>query len=368
MTNASLYFNFHCPEIRFIMKLGVTFFHCYWQKTSVCFLVFQIALVLFESNSSDILGCDGFESIIEFMKDGLPETVKTKGQEYITRALDMDIKHQLNLYEVEYQLLHEEMIDTKQNHERYDKLEAANKELTQEINDLRCELDYAKESADALRKELIDTKEYNQRHTEMLKSHNDVLEKRIAELESEVSSYKRKNAFRNAVDSNEKTVSPASSEVDEIMCRSLEKQDSAERQGSVEKSWELVPSPTTVSREMVNVVSGLNGNFNGQLINDNVPVLAQEKHPVLSDCKTLSNDSCASMDLISFDAVESFGVPSRVSNNILSSSEESLLDEGTNKKDDQRSNSLKKKRPALPVIHTTGLLATCKDLGMSCDQ
>ena len=303
------------------------------------------------------------------MKDGLPETVKTKGQEYINRALDMDIKQQLNLFEVEYQLMDDERMDTRENRERYDKLDAANKELTQEINGLRCELDYAKESADALRKELIDTKEYNQRHTEMLKNHNDALERRIAELESEVSSYKRKNAFRNAVDSNEKTVSPASSEVDEIMCRSLEKQDSAERQGSVEKSWELVPSPTTVSREMVNVVSVLNSNLSGQLMTDNAPVLAQDTHPVLSDCKTLSNDSCGSVDLISFDTVESFGTPNRASNNILSSSEESLLDEGTNKKDNQvRSNSLKKKRPALPVIHTTGLLATCKDLGVSGDQ
>ena len=302
------------------------------------------------------------------MKEGLPEVVKTKGEEYITKALDMDITYQLNLLEVEYQLLHEEMIDIRQNHERYDKLETANRELTQEINDLRCELDYAKESGDALRKELIDTKEHNQRHAEIMKSQNEALVRRVAELESELNSYKRKNAFRNADNSNEKTISPASSEVDEIMCHSLEKKDSTDGQSSVEKSWELVPSPTTVSREMVDIAHGLDSSLNGGSMENRASVLGEDKHPSLSDCKTLSNDSCDSINLISFDSVTSFGAPSRISSGVLSSSEESLLDEGTNKKDNQKSNSLKKKRPALPVIHTTGLLSTCKDSEISGDQ
>ena len=299
------------------------------------------------------------------MRDGLPETVKTKGQEYITKALDMDIKYQLNLFEVEYQLLHEEMIDIRQNHERYEKLEAANRELTQQIHDMKCELDYAKESADALRKELIDTKEYV-RTAEMLNSQNDLLKLRVAELESELRLCKRKNAFKSAEESNENAMSPASSEVDEIMCRSMERKDGTDGQPG---GWELVPSPTTINREMVDVVPSVNSNLNGGLTEENLAKLGEGKHPALVDCKaTSSGESHDSMDLISFESLTSFGVSSGVSNSVLSSSEESLLDEVATKKNSPKSNSLKKKRPALPVIHTTGLLATCKNGDLIDDQ
>lgn len=325
--------------------------------------------MLFGTNSSEILDSDGFETIIEYLKDGLPETVKTKGQEYISKALNMDIKYQLNLFEVEYQLLHEEMIDIRQNHERYEKLDAANKELTQQMNDVKCELDYAKESADALRKELIDTKEYNLRNAEILIMQNNDLKSRVADLEEELRSYKRKNAFRHTGNHNNAAMSPASSEVDEIMCGSLEKKDSTDGQTSVEKSWELVPSPTTVTREMVDVVYNVNSNINGDVTHGNVAASGQAKYPSLVNCQAVSgsSDSYESMDLISFDAVAPFGIKHEFSSSVLSSSEESLLDE-TSKRDNSKSNSLKKKRPALPMIHTSGLLATCKDSGAPDDQ
>lgn len=327
-------------------------------------------MVLFASNSAEILECDGFETIIEYLRDGLPETVKTKGQEYITKALDMDIKYQLNLFEVEYQLLHEEMIDIRQNHERYEKLEAANKELTLQINDLKCELDYAKESADALRKELIDTKEYNARNTEILNIQNNDLKYRVAELEAELRSYKHKNVFRNAEQKNGAAMSPASSEVDEIMGDSLEKKDSTDGQTSVEKSWELVPSPTTISQEMIDIIPN-SSSINGQLTEENVAMLGHGKHPILVNCKAVSgsSDSYESMDLISFDTAVPFEMTAnRIKSGVLSSSEESLLDDGVSKMENSKSNSLRKKRPALPSIHTSGLLATCKDPDVSADQ
>ena len=320
----------------------------------------QIALVLFANSSADILECDGFESIIEFMKEGLPETVKTQGQELIGKALDMDIKYQLNLFEVEYQLLHEEMIDIRQNRERYEKLEAANRELTQQVNDQKCELDYAKESAEALRKELLETREYHSRNIEALNAENAELKARLGDLETQLRLLKFGGGATNGIShdvTQSSVVSPASSEVSDIMRRTLEKKDSTDGRGSMEKSWELVPSPTTVNQEMIDFDSN-----SAPLTQQNQNLLNgdKEKPPVLVSCKSASNDSYESMDLINFDSSAPCGVTSAACSNVLSSSDESLLDDSPSHKDDGKV-PVKKKRPALPLIHTTGLLATYKD-------
>ncbi|XP_065059240.1 TBC1 domain family member 1-like isoform X1 [Rhopilema esculentum] len=323
-------------------------------------VVFKIGLGLFANSCTDILECDGFETIIDYMKNGLPETVKTDSQELIAKALDMDIKYQLNLFEVEYQLLHEEMIDIRQNRERYEKLEAANKELAQQVNDLKCELDYAKESAEAMRKELLETREHL-RNTDVLSTQNQELMFRVALLEDELKSLGSKGGYKHVEETDGASMSPASSEVDGIMLSGLEKKYCIETQSSVEKSWELVPSPATVSQEMIRNSPGSNRSINGAISKEDLESSeeAKERHPILINCKSSSAESYESDDLICFDDSTACGLSSGV-NKVLSSSEESLLDENTDQKACSKS-PLKKKRPALPVIHTTGLLATCKD-------
>eukprot|EP00794_Sanderia_malayensis_P007487 gene7487-8317_t len=326
-------------------------------------VIFKIALALFSKFGSEILANDCFESIIEFMKVDLPKKVKDHGEDLISEALEMDIKHELNLFEVEYQLLHEEMIDIRQNRERYEKLELANKGLKQEVNDLKCELDYVKENADM-----------NAKSIAYLTGVNEDLRARVKDLETENQALKinarlKNGGFERVNDSS--VISPASSEVDEIMHNNhyggLQKKDSTDGHvPGMEKSWELVPSPTTVNFEMTRMVESfetdfspsMTGSSGGDSPASDVAFEKRKPRPTeLITCKSLSSDSNDFMDLISFDSPQP---KNTVTASIAkSSSDDVLLKCAGNEKEAKPLGTIK--RPALPIIETNNLLATCND-------
>ena len=152
------YVNSHEPRI-------VTFLsyrkHCFRIALIFPQFLLQVALLLVGNHAEEILKCDSFESIVEYMKTTIPEKVADETDDICTRALDMDIKQQLNLYEVEYQLLHEEMIDIRQSRERLEKQELAQKELVNKVKELESELTKANETIANLRTELMEANRHN---------------------------------------------------------------------------------------------------------------------------------------------------------------------------------------------------------------
>ncbi len=286
------------------------------------------------------------------MKTGLPEKVKESGEDFISQALDMDITHQLNLFEVEYQLLHEEMIDIKQNRERYEKLEVANKALNQKVNDLKCELDYVKENADM-----------NARKLNCLNVVNEELRSRIKELEIENHAFRINTRFKNCsyAHANSNVVSPASFEVDDIMHGNHSgKKDHTDGQVTMEKSWELVPSPTTVNMEMNSMGESFDCNFpssigssSGQSSVSDFSEGRKGRQLEMANSKSISTDSCDSIDLISFEAKPPKSVVSS-SERTRSSSDDAMV-RGIPLDEKEAKPLATKKRPVLPHIQTTSL-------------
>lgn len=84
------------------------------------------------------------------MKTTIPERVVNDTDDICTRVLEMDIKQQLNLYEVEYQLLHE-MVDMRNNRERMEKQEVAQKELEDRVKSLEADLAKANQTITSLK-------------------------------------------------------------------------------------------------------------------------------------------------------------------------------------------------------------------------
>ena len=192
-------------------------------------------------HEAEILKCDSFEGIVDYMKTTLPSSTETDTDDICQRALDMDIKSQLHLFEVEYQLLNEEMIDIRQNKERLEKQEIERKNLTNTIETLRNELTEAKEVIKMMKAALDES---NGRNKE--------LEMRISAVQSERDLLRLSlNDARSETDGSQCSIlSPRSEEVQAILAH-------AGMETSVEKSWELVPSPDTVNVEMNRIVDGI---------------------------------------------------------------------------------------------------------------
>ena len=111
-------------------------------------------MTLIGKHIDEILQCDSFENIVDYMKLSLPEKVANETDEICITALDMDIKQKLNLYEAEYQLLNEEMIDIRQNKEKYEKQELKQKALEEEVIQLKSDLSSATNTIALLKQEL----------------------------------------------------------------------------------------------------------------------------------------------------------------------------------------------------------------------
>ncbi|XP_026127696.1 TBC1 domain family member 4-like isoform X5 [Carassius auratus] len=102
-------------------------------------VIFKVALCLLSSHEGEILECDCFESIVDYLKSTIPTLTHSQMEEMITQAIEMDISKQLHAYEVEYHVLQDELADAPpplEDSDRLDKLEKANAQLKKQNMDL----------------------------------------------------------------------------------------------------------------------------------------------------------------------------------------------------------------------------------------
>lgn len=124
-------------------------------------VIFRVALALLEEHQDQLLACDSFEEIMEYLKViktyfliflykffitisnkfinffsqiKVPAVDKETLDRVMKRVFypDVEMAKQLNEYRVEYQVLQEEMLSVKPQIENMEKLEFENKELTRQ--------------------------------------------------------------------------------------------------------------------------------------------------------------------------------------------------------------------------------------------
>nr|XP_060625407.1 TBC1 domain family member 4 isoform X4 [Anolis sagrei ordinatus] len=102
-------------------------------------VIFKVALSLLSSQEEAIMMCETFESIVEFLKNTLPDMTKPQMEKIMTQVFEMDISKQLHAYEVEYHVLQDELqenINPCDEGEVPEKLERANNQLKRQNMDL----------------------------------------------------------------------------------------------------------------------------------------------------------------------------------------------------------------------------------------
>ncbi|XP_063191152.1 TBC1 domain family member 1 isoform X3 [Chroicocephalus ridibundus] len=106
--------------------------------------IFKVALSLLGSHKPLILQHENLETIVDFIKNTLPNLGLVQMEKTISQVFEMDIAKQLQAYEVEYHVLQDELIDSSLNdNQRLDKLEKANTSLRKQNFELLEELQVA---------------------------------------------------------------------------------------------------------------------------------------------------------------------------------------------------------------------------------
>ncbi|XP_054438013.1 TBC1 domain family member 1 isoform X2 [Pteronotus mesoamericanus] len=108
-------------------------------------VIFKVALSLLGSHKPLILQHENLETIVDFIKNTLPNLGLVQMEKTINQVFEMDISKQLQAYEVEYHVLQEELIDSSplSDNQRMDKLEKANSSLRKQNLDLLEQLQVA---------------------------------------------------------------------------------------------------------------------------------------------------------------------------------------------------------------------------------
>ncbi|XP_029168192.1 TBC1 domain family member 1 isoform X2 [Nylanderia fulva] len=106
-------------------------------------VLFRVSVALLEEHQDQLLCCDNFEEIMEYLKTRVPAVDKQSLDRIMKRVFypDLEISKQLNEYRVEYQVLQEEMISVKPQMENLEKFKFQNKQLTQEVTQLSEQLE-----------------------------------------------------------------------------------------------------------------------------------------------------------------------------------------------------------------------------------
>uniref|UniRef100_H2TT63 TBC1 domain family member 4 n=1 Tax=Takifugu rubripes TaxID=31033 RepID=H2TT63_TAKRU len=116
-------------------------------------VIFKVALCLLSSHEGEIMECDSFESIVDYLKSTLPALSQSQMEKTIAKVVDMDISKQLHAYEVEYHVLQDEMLDAGavlDDSDRLDKLEKTNMQLKRQNMDLLEKLQAARQKIQSL--------------------------------------------------------------------------------------------------------------------------------------------------------------------------------------------------------------------------
>uniref|UniRef100_A0A1A7Z1Y5 TBC1 domain family member 4 n=2 Tax=Iconisemion striatum TaxID=60296 RepID=A0A1A7Z1Y5_9TELE len=116
-------------------------------------VIFKVALCLLSSHEGEIVECDGFESIVDYLKTTLPNLTQAQMEQTIAKVMEMDISKQLHAYEVEYHVLQDEMLETgppPDDSDRLDRLEKTNVQLKKQNMELLEKLQAARQKIQSL--------------------------------------------------------------------------------------------------------------------------------------------------------------------------------------------------------------------------
>uniref|UniRef100_A0A672I2P3 TBC1 domain family member 4 n=1 Tax=Salarias fasciatus TaxID=181472 RepID=A0A672I2P3_SALFA len=116
-------------------------------------VIFKVALCLLSSHEGEIVECDSFESIVDYLKTTLPALTQAQMEQTIAKVMEMDISKQLHAYEVEYHVLQDEMFEAgppPDDSDRLDKLEKTNTQLKKQNMDLLEKLQAARQKIQSL--------------------------------------------------------------------------------------------------------------------------------------------------------------------------------------------------------------------------
>lgn len=104
-------------------------------------VIFRVALALLSLHKEELLKCDSFEEIMNYLKLRLPAIDKILLEKVMKQVVTIDITKQLNEYLVEYQVLQEELASVQPQVEALHKMEAQNKTLTEQNKALMAQLE-----------------------------------------------------------------------------------------------------------------------------------------------------------------------------------------------------------------------------------
>ncbi|KAH0624468.1 hypothetical protein JD844_031937 [Phrynosoma platyrhinos] len=140
-------------SLGFVARVFDTIF---FQGTEV---IFKVALSLLSSQEERIMKCETFESIVEFLKNTLPDMTKPQMEKIMTQVFEMDISKQLHSYEVEYHVLQDELQENTNpcdDGEASEKLERANNHLKRQNMELLEKLQVAHAKIQSMESNLED--------------------------------------------------------------------------------------------------------------------------------------------------------------------------------------------------------------------
>ncbi|XP_029113829.1 TBC1 domain family member 4-like isoform X1 [Scleropages formosus] len=146
-------------------------------------VVFKVALCLLSSHEQEIMECDSFETVVEYLKSTIPNLTQAQMEHTISQVTEMDISKQLHTYEVEYHVLQDELLETVRlpdDADRLDRLERTNSQLRKQNLDLLEKLQAARVKVQSLE---ANVENFLSRETKMKHA--------IRSLEQEKASYQR---------------------------------------------------------------------------------------------------------------------------------------------------------------------------------
>ncbi|XP_047736241.1 uncharacterized protein LOC108675467 [Hyalella azteca] len=113
--------------------------------------VFRVSLVLLRQHEEMLLACDGFEDIMRYLKQELPRVPLESLPLIFDQAFELNLSEELSAYEVEYQVLREELSVTPQRqHHSVTKLKQERRALKRQNLDLAEQLQQAQAQKRAL--------------------------------------------------------------------------------------------------------------------------------------------------------------------------------------------------------------------------
>lgn len=147
-------------------------------------VIFRVALALLSYHRDQLLKCDSFEEIMDYLKGKLPAIDRPTLDKIMKQVFTTDITRQLDEYKVEYQVIQEEMISVQPQTEALHRLEVENKALTEQNKALMAQLELALGNVQRLEK----TRTLQQASINKLEMQNRAFEVTIATLGSFVNS------------------------------------------------------------------------------------------------------------------------------------------------------------------------------------